>query len=483
MADVAAAKGEDGSVNGAMDGAVNGAMDEAMDGAVLTALSQVVPSDRCVAWADLDPAQRDRYGRALDAPAAAVVYPETPEELSAAIALTWEQGWPWLPCGRGSKLAWGNRATGVRLVISCARLNSLIDHAVGDLTVTAAAGMRLADLQDLLRPTGQFLPVDPLFPETATLGGIVATGDHGALRQRYGTLRDLLLGIEFARQDGAIARAGGRVVKNVAGYDLMKLHTGAYGSLGAIAAVTLRTYPIPETWQTVVVLGELDALDRLARTLRRSTLTPIAADWISGASLLSELASEGADLFAGEGSMTALPTAALAVRFASVAASVTAQVEQLQAWAAADQLATIALADAAEADLWRTWQIARSLASEGSLLLRLGMLPTAVPEAIAQIQATCPTAAIQIRAGSGTGQAQLPLGFNLLDHDKAIAQLQQLRDICQHTEGFVTVLNAPPSFPAEGDRWGYPGNAIAVMHKIKQQFDCKSLIAPGRFVV
>jgi glycolate oxidase FAD binding subunit len=461
MADVAAAKGEDGTAVAA----------------VLTALSQVVPGDRCVAWADLSPEQRDRYGRALDAPAAAVVYPETPEELTATIALAWEQGWPWLPCGRGSKLAWGQRATGVRLVVSCQRLNPLIDHAVGDLTVTAAAGMRLADLQDLLRPTGQFLPVDPLFPDTATLGGIVATGDQGALRQRYGTLRDLLLGIEFARQDGAIARAGGRVVKNVAGYDLMKLHTGAYGSLGAIAAVTLRTYPIPDTWQTVVVVGDLADLDRLARTLRRSTLTPIAADWISGASLLSEVAAEvGTD-------WDAPPAAALAVRFASVAASVTAQVQQIQDWAAAAKLNTVTLTDAAEGELWATWQAARSLASEGSLLLRLGMLPTAVPEAIAQIQATCPTAAIQIRAGSGTGQAQLPLGFNLLDTNKAIAQLQQLRDICQHAEGFVTVLSAPPSFPADGDRWGYPGNAIAVMHKIKQQFDCKSLIAPGRFVV
>jgi glycolate oxidase FAD binding subunit len=122
-------------------------------------------------------------------------------------------------------------------------MQQLIEHAVGDLTVTVEAGMQFAHLQAQLAKLGQFLALDPDFPQSATMGGIVATASTGSLRQRYGSVRDQLLGINFVRADGQVASAGGRVVKNVAGYDLMKLFTGAYGTLGAISSVTFRVHP------------------------------------------------------------------------------------------------------------------------------------------------------------------------------------------------------------------------------------------------
>ena len=184
-----------------------------------------------------------------------LVYPNTPEELAAVISYAKQQGLRVLPCGRGSKLHWGGLVDGVNLVISTERLNQVIDHAIGDLTVTAEAGIKFSDLQKMLRKSGQFLAIDPHYPDHATLGGIISTADTGALRHRYNSIRDMILGISFVRSDGQLVKAGGRVVKNVAGYDLMKLLTGAYGTLGIITQVTLRVYPISHAAQTVVLSG------------------------------------------------------------------------------------------------------------------------------------------------------------------------------------------------------------------------------------
>lgn len=177
----------------------------------------------------------------------AVVYPTSETQLAEVMACAHQNQWRVLPCGAGSKLVWGGLGQGVDLAISTARLNQIIDHAVGDMTLTAQAGLTLAELTPKLAAVNQFLPLDPAYPDRATLGGIVATGDTGSLRQRYGGVRDMLIGLSLVRYDGQIAKAGGRVVKNVAGYDLMKLFTGSYGSLGIISQLTFRLFPVQET--------------------------------------------------------------------------------------------------------------------------------------------------------------------------------------------------------------------------------------------
>ncbi len=120
------------------------------------------------------------------------------------------------------------------------------------------AGLKLADLQAFLAPSGQFLPLDPSYADNATIGGIIATADAGTWRQRYGGVRDLILGFSFIRHDGEIAKAGGRVVKNVAGYDMMKLFTGSYGTLGIIDQITLRLYPETANSETLIITGNSD---------------------------------------------------------------------------------------------------------------------------------------------------------------------------------------------------------------------------------
>jgi glycolate oxidase FAD binding subunit len=253
-------------------------------------LASIVGEENTVVWENLEVSQQKLIQQATTSvnPPSCIVYPRTQEELASVIAAANRYKWRVLPCGSGSKLTWGGLVKGVDIVVSTERINQLIEHAVGDLTVTVEAGMKFGHLQAILAKSRQFLALDPTAPDEATIGGIVATGDTVSLRQRYGSVRDQLLGITFVRADGQIAKAGGRVVKNVAGYDLMKLFTGSYGTLGVISQVTFRVYPVQEVSGTVVLTGTGEAISQAASTLRNSALTPTQADLLS-AQLVSGL--------------------------------------------------------------------------------------------------------------------------------------------------------------------------------------------------
>src|SRR5713101_1270815 len=145
--------------------------------------------------------------------------------------------------GVQTKLAWGNSPAHAGLILSTARMNEIIEHAWADLTVTVQAGCTIQRLQETLAQHGQRLALDPLWPEKATVGGVLSTNDSGALRLRFGALRDLIIGVTIALPDGTLASSGGKVVKNVAGYDLPKLVTGAFGTLGVITRAVFRLHP------------------------------------------------------------------------------------------------------------------------------------------------------------------------------------------------------------------------------------------------
>ena len=251
--------------------------------AIVIQLESIIGADNVCPWEQVEVSKQKSIQQAIGADAAPVciVYPKTQDELAQVMACAYQNRWRVLPCGNGGKLHWGGLAQGIDLVVSTARMNRLINHAVGDLTVTAEAGLRLFDLQTRWAKSGSFLALDPAYPESATLGGIVATASAGSLRQRYGGVRDMLIGVSFVRVDGQIAKAGGRVVKNVAGYDLMKLMTGSYGTLAILSQLTFRTYPLQESAQTVVLIGKAEDIANAALRLRASVLTPVAIDLFS----------------------------------------------------------------------------------------------------------------------------------------------------------------------------------------------------------
>src|SRR5438270_5491519 len=174
-----------------------------------------------------------------------IVEPATEQQLAAALRLAHESKLAVIPRGGGTKLSWGNPPSRADLLLSTARLNRVLEHAWADLTVTIGAGCTIQTLQQTLAQHGQRLALDPLWPEKATVGGILSTNDSGALRLRFGALRDLIIGVTIALPDGTLASSGGKVVKNVAGYDLPKLATGALGTLGVITRAVFRLHPLP----------------------------------------------------------------------------------------------------------------------------------------------------------------------------------------------------------------------------------------------
>ena len=183
--------------------------------------------------------------------------------------------------GTGTKMSWASRPRDPDLVLETGGLDRLLDHNPADMTASAQAGMPLRALQDRLGEAGQWLALDPpTEPDGATLGGLLATGDSGPRRLRYGALRDLVIGVTLVLPDGTVARAGGHVIKNVAGYDLSKLMYGSLGTLGLIAEVVLRLHPLPETSATVVAASTVQEATARSLDLLASPLAPTAVDWV-----------------------------------------------------------------------------------------------------------------------------------------------------------------------------------------------------------
>lgn len=417
-------------------------------------------------WENIDQSKKQQLSQAIapDNTINCIIYPETQAQLSDVVACCAQNNWVILPCGNGSKLHWGglvkvDPTTHYQeiIVVSCDRLNGLIEHAVGDLTVTVEPGIKYAELQATLAKTGQFLAIDPAYPETATLGGIIATADTGSLRQRYRGVRDMLLGISLVRSDGKIAKAGGRVVKNVAGYDLMKLFTGSYGTLGIISQVTLRVYPIQEASGTVVLVGEREHIAKATQTLLSSALTPVAVELLS-TNLVKEL-----DLGKAVG---------LIVRFQTVIGSVEEQLQKLLEVGNSLGLNCTRYCDY-EVELWnklkqKIWHSHRKT----EIICKIGVMPNQAVKTLNQV--ALETGLGLIHAGSGLGE----LHFNSVNPETIL----ELRQWCESIGGFLTVLAAPLEIKQKLDVWGYNQNGLDIMRRIKQKFDPQNILNPHSFV-
>ena len=429
--------------------------------AIAPQLETIVSPDGVCDWENIDHHQQKQILQAI-APGSfpsCIVYPHTEAELASVIACAHDNNWRILPCGSGSKISWGGLASGVELVVSTKRLNQVIQHAIGDLTVTVEAGTKFAELQATLAKAGQFLALDPDNPESATIGGIVATASTGSLRQRYGGVRDQMLGISFVRADGEIAKAGGRVVKNVAGYDLMKLFTGSYGTLGIFTSMTFRVYPLPEASTTVVLTGEADAIAQAFTTMRSSALTPTAADLLSP-QLVSSLG-----IGRGLGFVT---------RFQSMSESVEQQSAGLLQLG--QQLGLQGAIYSNEAELWQKLQQIKASTTEPVITCKIGVSPSKAVVTLSQLDT------IASQQGMGLIHTGTGLGFLKFDASVNSKIILEMRAFCQAQGGFLSILEAPVTLKQQVDVWGYRGNSLALMHKIKQQFDPKNILSPHRFV-
>ena len=218
----------------------------------------------------------------------AVLFPAGTDEVQAVVRVANETGTSLLPAGNGSWLGAGGWTAGGGVVVSTACLDSVLHYEPADLTLTAGAGLGWRKLSAVLRPNGQWLPVDAPGVGAGTLGGVAACGVSGPLKARYGAVRDNVLGLEVVTGDGRLLRIGGRVVKNVAGYDLVRLLTGSRGSLGVITRVSVRLFPRPEADVTLLFEGGVDEVLEVARVVRTTSLPVAAAEMVDGMAGRSE---------------------------------------------------------------------------------------------------------------------------------------------------------------------------------------------------
>ncbi|MCX5927168.1 MAG: FAD-binding oxidoreductase [Cyanobium sp. LacPavin_0920_WC12_MAG_63_22] len=378
-----------------------------------------------------------------------------PRELQELVRELHQQAAPWQPAGLGSRLNWGPPVMGGSATVSCRRLSGIVEHSPGDFTVTALAGTPLVELQAELAHHRQWLAVDwpwgsgPNGQASGSLGGLVARGLAGGLRQRYLGVRDQIIGLELIRSDGTRARAGGKVVKNVAGYDLMRLMTGSWGSLGLISSLTLRTMPEPPQRRGLQLEGPLEALGQLASWLLGSSLSPERIDWWRP----SAPQENGTGLLISLASINAL--------------TLNEQIGCIAAKAAALAITVQTLEPAELASLVGQSQGPKTGSSDW--LLRLAVRPN---QATALLNDPA-LAGLPVVLGAGSGLGLAWATASALPTYK----VEALRRHCQQVGGYLTVLCQPASsqLPAWLDAPSRP-----MIEAIKRQFDPKQQLSRGR---
>jgi glycolate oxidase FAD binding subunit len=404
-----------------------------------------------------------------------VVEPRTAEEVAALLAWASRERLTVVFRGGGTKLGWGRVPAPIDLLVSMRALNRVLAHEHADLTASVEAGATLDELNATLGRHRQWLPLDPA-GDGATVGGAIATNDSGPLRHRYGTPRDLLIGVRLATTDGRLVNAGGKVVKNVAGYDLGKLVSGSFGSLAAIVSATFKLLPVPAASTTLIAaFRDHDAIAGAVARLNDSQLEPVAVELqarAAGRARALRRADHGhPSAEAPGGPMQHGSPYALLVRFATAPAAASAQVEQARALIGAGEV----VSGDPETALWRRYQ-ARSSASAGTVV-RMSWLPAALPQVLTLVE--------EVGQSNGTVElvARVAVGSGLLRIDggvdwqaSVIDRLRARADVVRH----VAIRDAPPEVKAKVDAWGARGPAGTVASAIKRALDPAGILNAGR---
>ena len=379
-----------------------------------------------------------------------VAAPSSTQEAAALLRAAAELNLTVVPRGSASRLGWGCPPESCDLIVDTRRLDSVLEHAAGDMVARVQAGMTLDALQDRLAEQGQRLALDP--PGGGTVGGLVATGVAGPLRLRYGGPRDLLIGITIVRADGTVARSGGKVVKNVAGYDLGKLFAGSYGTLGLITEATFRLHPQPAA-SAYRTLG-CSSAETAAEVVQAAVGSPLAPSaielyWPSAASAISVTV-----LLEGDG------------------AGVAERAERLD-----DLLGSVPSGRPS----W--WGFA---GESDQTVLRVGFWPGRISGVLAAVRAAAAAAeldpAVAGPVAAGVLHVALEHGVPVQAAEKFVAGLRAAltRPGADMPEASAVVLHAPPKVRDAVDMWG-PVPSAALMRAIKDQFDPVHRMAPGRF--
>ena len=406
----------------------------------------------------------------------AVVLPASVQEMQDVLQFAVKQGVSVMPAGAGTKLGIGNLPQKVDVVLATTSLNSVVEYEPADLTVTVEAGIRLADLQTELAKHRQYLALNPPYADRCTIGGIVATNASGSFRLRHGTARNQVLGLRVVRADGTVVKSGGKVVKNVAGYDLNKLYIGAFGTLGIITEVTLKLSPIPvrQAILTADFRNVQEAADTGLSIVGSQTLPMFVNLFVN-----SDPTPGGTEAPTDENKTL------LVVGFGGDPDTVAWQLTQCQG--IMEQNGAIGVTIAEGESLQHLQGAVQEFSEDNKnteiIVAKLNLKRTDVAEFAAQIVEANWACDVQMMAllGSGVLYVTLPV-ISDTDYQSLANALTQLRQTAMSRQGNLIIEVAPPKLKRHIDVWDSVEGTLSLMKQIKAKFDPAGVLNPGRFV-
>lgn len=401
----------------------------------------------------------------------AVVSPGSVEEVAKLMAFATAEKLGIIPRGNGTKMGAGGVPRKLDVVLSMLRINRITEHDVPNLSLSAQAGLTLAEVQKKLAATGKgsFLPLDPPYTDKATIGGIIATNGSGPRRYLYNTARDLLLGIKAVLPNGDIVAFGGRTVKNVSGYDMTKLLVGSWGALGVITEITTKLLPLPEASATLLAsFDDLAKAAALTRKVLHSVLLPSAMELLD-AKATARIGEQGRYL--------------VAFSLEGVVEAVERQVAEIGEMAKRE--GAIA-AKTLKADDDRTFWVGIrdfALAAGAAVVLKANVPIAKLAEILALYEKAAQGAGIECAFVGHAGNGILRCYSADAAKTAALAELiGTFTAEAVRREGNLVVEDAPRSLKEKVSVWGQPGSDTVVMRRLKQKIDPAGVLTPGRFV-
>jgi glycolate oxidase FAD binding subunit len=397
-----------------------------------------------------------------------VTQPASVADLGDLVRRAAADGQALYPLGGRTALDHGLSPTKPGVAVDLRGLNQVIDYPARDMTVTVQAGVTVAELRRLLAAEKQRLPIDAPDADRATLGGLIATNHSGPRRYGWGTLRDYVIGISVVNDHGVETKAGGRVVKNVAGYDLCKLHVGALGTLGVVTQVTLKLRPLPEGQALLALSCRGEQVEATLEALHRSRTRPVCLELLNAAALpFMDVASR----------LPEPPAWTVVVGYEDNLEALTWQVPQLvREFQAA--LPAVGLVGSVAEPWWRglTEFAARP---DAALTFRASVRPSGLAAFCQELTQLAPRLALQAHAGNGVVIGQLPADAAQAEAEQCVAQARQLAGKVQ---GHVVVLRCAAAWKRALSVWGPPPAHAWLLRAVKEQLDPQRLFNPGRFV-
>ena len=410
-----------------------------------------------------------------------VVYPQSAEQVAAVLKCAAEHSLAVIPCRNLTKIGVGNPPRRYDVAFSLKEMNQVWHYEPADLTISVEPGMKLGDFQHLVGRNGLWLPLDPAGGARASMGGILAANSSGPLRAAYGGPRDMVLGMKIATTEGKVVKTGGRVVKNVTGYDIAKLMIGSYGTLGVIVEASFKLYPLPAARASFVMpLATLDAARQLRRAIQHSHLQPLRLVLLDGAaSALVRAAAPGKVAASDFGPFELWIEAGGSPRV------IERYSRELQELSRAVTTRLVRLETGAEAVWERIADFGtRTAESFPDAVIMKASLPIARGEEFlghAQAEARNEVQWLASLSLTSVGVVRVCLRAERGARE-LLAPVERLRQTAQSLGGTLVVERCPHQFKSQVDVWGPAGDDFEVMRKLKEVWDPKGVLAPGRFV-